>query len=669
MRQKKFRYFVGDFETTVYKGQTATEVWASASVELFTEDVNIFHSLSEQFEYFKGLNENIVVYYHNLKFDGGFWLPFLLQEEGLKQAYIHLDKNNPYKVEWLQEKDMPNNSFKYSISDKGMWYTIIIKINGKFIEIRDSLKLLPFSVKRIGESFKTKHKKLDMEYTGFRYSGCTITEEEHKYIANDVLIVKEALEIMFNEGHNELTIGSCCLKEFKEQYGKDDYDLFFPDIYQISIDKEMYGSPTAGDYIRKSYRGGWCYLVKGKEGKKFYNGTTGDVNSLYPSEMHSESGNRYPIGKPNFWTGNNIPDEALGTNKYYFIRIKTRFYIKKDRLPFIQIKNSFLYLGTEALESTDIYEKKTDRYSQFYIGINGEVKDTRVTLTLTMTDYILLKDQYELVDFEILDGCWFYSEIGLFDDYINKYKKIKLTSEGALREQAKLFLNNLYGKFASSTDSSFKICYEKDDGSLGFVPVAEFNKKPGYIPVGSAITSYAKNFTIRAAQANFHGVNEKGFIYADTDSIHCDIEPEEFVGIKVHDKNFCCWKLESYWDEAYFTRQKTYIEHVVMECYDGKLTPMEQIPKATINDVQIYDKSYFNVKCAGMPEKSKNLFIKSMEGYEQKEGDDYTEEEIDFLSVKREMEDFKIGLCVPGKLRPKRVKGGIILVETPYKMR
>lgn len=44
---------MGDFETTVYKGQVNTEVWASASVELFSEDVKIFHSIGEQFEYLR----------------------------------------------------------------------------------------------------------------------------------------------------------------------------------------------------------------------------------------------------------------------------------------------------------------------------------------------------------------------------------------------------------------------------------------------------------------------------------------------------------------------------------------------------------------------------------------------------------------------------------------
>ena len=643
---------MGDFETTVYKGQVNTEVWASASVELFSEDVKIFHSIGEQFEYFTSLKENIIVYYHNLKFDGAFWLSYLMVDLGFKQASEQLDAENPFKVRWLQEKEMLNNTFKYSISDRGQWYTIIIKVGGHFIEIRDSLKLLPFSVKRIGESFGTKHKKLDMDYTGFRYAGCEITDEEKHYIANDVLVVKEALEIMFNEGHTDLTIGSCCLKEYKRTVGKEDYEMFFPNLYDMTIDKSKHGYDSVGEYIRKSYRGGWCYLVKGKEGKIYKNGCTFDVNSLYPSMMSSESGNYYPAGTPHMWTGNIIPDVALLPNRYYFIRIKTRFYIKKDKLPFIQIKSSHLYKGTECLETTDVYNKETGLYSPFYIGFDGKIKDTRVELVLTMTDFQLLKEHYELVDFEILDGCWFYAEIGLFDSYMEKYKTMKMNNKGALRELAKLFLNNLYGKMASSTDSSFKVAYIKDDKSLGFMACMENGKKPGYIPVGSAITSYARNFTIRAAQKNYHGKDKPGFIYADTDSIHCDIPWNTVSGVNIHDKNFCCWKPESCWNVAIFTRQKTYIEHVVQE------------------NLQDIDKPYYNIKCAGMPKKCKNLFELSMQGFTPDENDtDYTDEEKEFLSHKRKLGDFTIGLSVPGKLRPKRIRGGILLVETPYKMR
>ena len=63
-----------------------------------------------------------------------------------------------------------------------------------------------------------------MEYEGLRYPGCIITPEEREYIANDVLVVKEALEIMFSEGHTKLTIGSCCLDEFKKSLKAETYD-------------------------------------------------------------------------------------------------------------------------------------------------------------------------------------------------------------------------------------------------------------------------------------------------------------------------------------------------------------------------------------------------------------------------------------------------------------
>lgn len=80
MRQvRKQRVFACDFETTVYEGQEYTEVWSSAFAELFTEDVTVHHSISDTFEYFSRMDGNILLYYHNLKFDGAFWLDYLQQ--------------------------------------------------------------------------------------------------------------------------------------------------------------------------------------------------------------------------------------------------------------------------------------------------------------------------------------------------------------------------------------------------------------------------------------------------------------------------------------------------------------------------------------------------------------------------------------------------------------
>lgn len=651
MKNKKqnVRKFMCDFETTVYEGQTSTEVWASASVEFYTENVNIFHSIDEQFQYFKALNCDIVAYYHNLKFDGNFWLSYLLTKLKYEQA-IHYLNDEQTQAEFIAIKDMKNKTFRYTISDMGQWYTLTIKVNNHIIELRDSLKLLPFSVKQIGKSFKTKHQKLDMEYIGYRYAGCNITDEEKQYIANDVLVVKEALEQLFNDGHDKLTIGSCCMEEYKKTTGAYDYKDLFPPLDEVALDKNIFGSSNADEYIRHSYRGGWCYLVKGKENKVRHNGTTGDVNSLYPSMMHSQSGNYFPIGKPYFWSGNIIPNEAIGENKYYFLRIKTRFYIKENKLPFIQIKGNHLYKGTESLTTSDILNKD-GTYNRYYKDKNSNIHDSAVIMTVTMTDYKLMLKHYELVDFKILDGCWFYSMKGIFDNYINHYAEIKMNSKGAKRTEAKLFLNNLYGKLASSSNSSFKVAYVKDDESIGFYIVPANNKKVGHIATGSAITSYARNFTITAAQKNYYGVDKAGFIYADTDSIHCDLPADKIKGITVDPVKFCCWKLESSWDTAIFTRQKTYIEHI------------------THNDLIPVDEPYNDIKCAGMPQKCKDLFNKSMQGYEVKESDNYTQSELKFLATKRDYSDFKVGLCVPGKLLPKRIKGGVLLVDTTYEMR
>ena len=215
MRIKKYLTFAADFETTVYEGQEYTEVWASGLCRLGSEDVKIFHSIDDTFEYLKSLRCNCLLYYHNLKFDGTFWLSYLLDVLHFDQAYDRIG-DSAFEVKFQQERFMRNNTFKYSISDRGQWYSIIIKVNHRFIEIRDSLKLLPFSLKAIGKSFKTKHQKLDMEYKGFRY-----LIESARYLDDRYVIVitgegpltkqlkKQAAELSASVGHGS---GKTCAK-------------------------------------------------------------------------------------------------------------------------------------------------------------------------------------------------------------------------------------------------------------------------------------------------------------------------------------------------------------------------------------------------------------------------------------------------------------------------
>ena len=106
------RIFVGDFETTVYKNQTFTEVWASALVELYTEDVIIHHSIKDTFEYLATIPGNVLIYYHNLKFDGAFYLSYLLTELKYEQAFLSFNEEGT-KGKWFDHKEMKNKAFKF----------------------------------------------------------------------------------------------------------------------------------------------------------------------------------------------------------------------------------------------------------------------------------------------------------------------------------------------------------------------------------------------------------------------------------------------------------------------------------------------------------------------------------------------------------------------------
>lgn len=629
------KVYACDFETTVYEDQTETEVWAASYARLnCDDDVVVCHSIDDFFKPFERMRTNVLLYFHNLRFDGFFILDYWIRKRHFAEAVTPEGK-------FLDPHDMENGTYTLTISEFGLWYAMRLKIKDHLIEIRDSLKLLPYSLKEIGKSFKTKHQKLDMEYYGYRYAGCNITETEIQYIKNDVLVLKEALEIMFREGHDRLTIASCCYAEFQRKYG-DEWEKFFPDVYQEEIDPNIYGSPNAGEYIRKAYRGGWCYVVSGKAGKIVKNGCTFDVNSLYPSMMHSESGNYYPIGKPTFFTSK-IPYCCYDSRKinpvFYYVRFRCRFQLKSGYLPWVQIKRNWLYPPNQCLITSDVWNYKLKKYTRYYRDMDGNRKEAKPTLTMTGADFELFKEHYNVYELEILDGCYFDTEIGLFDSYINKYRKIKMESTGARRSISKLFLNSLYGRFCRSKNDSFKRAYiDEFDDTLHFDSVESYDQVPGYIPIGAAITSYAKCFTIRAAQKNYFGANRKGFCYADTDSIHMDLPPNKAQGIKVDDTAFCCWKKESEWSEGIFVRAKTYVE--------------------VINGMHV-------VKCAGLSDHGKNMVSCALG---DPENDVFDEEEYKWIqSHKMDLNGFNHDLEVPnGKLTPKRLKGGIVLTTSSF---
>lgn len=603
-----------DFETSVYAGQVNTEVWASGACQLGSHKLLIWNNLDDFMEWALTLKESTVLYFHNLKFDGSFIVSWLL-----KKGYKHFHG----KI-----ADMKMDEFSTSISEMGLWYKINLPVinSHSTVEIRDSLKLLPFSLRKVTKDFGVCHQKLEMEYVGERHAGYQMNEDEQAYFENDLIGLAECLEEVFNRGINSLTIGSECMKEFKKGFERTEYSHLFPDLMQLYTPFMYKGEPESVDHFcREAYRGGWCYVNPKVKGEIQHNGITLDVNSLYPSRMHSEGGCYYPVGKPKAYTDPAfIKCYAEGhqtcKEEYFYIRIKCVFELKEGYLPTIQVHHDTRFNPRTYLTSSGKEEIAMDAH--------GDISYTnKVVLTLTKTDYYLFMEHYKVKRLEYIGMLVFPAVIGLFDNYLNVWREAKLTAVSKVdRTIAKLFMNNLYGKTAANDNSSYKIPFLGEDGSLKFEMREEHDKTPGYIAVGAAITSYAREFTIRAAQENI-----EYFCYSDTDSIHLNCQQEDVTGCIIHDKNFNCWKVESIWLRGWFVRAKSYIEETAPDEYD--------------------------VKCAGMPQSCKDKFASMI----RKHNPEWVGCGYEDITA------FKPGLVVSGKLVARQVPGGVLLCNTTFK--
>ena len=634
----RFRMYIADFETTVDEdtiNQKETEVWAYGISKLYdgTEDVTIGNNIEDFFRYFchgKRAGRKII-YFTNLKFDGSFILDFLIRQKGFKAAY---DED----IKEYDKKDIKPKTFTTVITDLGIWYNIIVNYEGYILEFRDTLKILPFSIKDLGPAFDTKYRKLEMEYKGNMKAYGEITPEQAQYIRNDILVPKEALEKFFNQigmaDKPPLTIGQHALNDFKSVFTKEEYENYFPNLADIPLDVALWDSENVDAYVRRSFFGGWCYVNERYSGIEQGHTMVCDVNSLYPSVMRDHN-NPMPVGMPILIRD---PKEMLQhKDKYYFIRFKCKFTILEGYLPFIQLKYDYNYRKNE-----NIFTTKTSRAGE-------DISWYRPTMTMSKTMFELFIKSYKVEDFEFLDMIAFNTEEGLFDSYIDKWiqKKIEAgqSKNKVKRTIAKLMLNSLYGKFGKNPDNCFKIPTIPDDEEEGIEYPYDIgpDTKPVYIPIASAITSYARRFTVTAAVENI-----EYFRYGDTDSAHLSC-PKGYIpkGMTIDDSALSCWKIESETEHSIFVRQKTYIEWTG-EDYD--------------------------IKACGMPDRCKMLIAENLKGNlpfndELFVGDKQIKlspAEVEFMNTPIEISDFRQGLTVPGKLLPKIIKGGTILQEVEF---
>lgn len=568
--EKKARViYSADFETIT---QEPTRVWLWGIVNIEDPD-------GAEMEYGTNIDSfmkrcqahNSCMEFFNLKFDGGFIVDWLL-----RNGYEHVE----------DEKGMGlgRKQFTTLMSHTGKLYTMTVKWpNGHSTEFRDAAKKFPnMSVAVLAKAFKMDVQKGDLDYERYRPEGYQPTEEELDYLERDVRIVAKALRITLDKGMTRLTIGSDALAEYKSLIGETNFRNVFP-LLSDELDAE----------IRKAYRGGFTYADKRYKGCRQGSGVVLDVNSLYPSVMYNKP---LPYGTPQYVAGkvNPTKDRPLTIFQVTFTA-----KIKPSRIPCIQIKGSSIFGASEYLERID----------------------EPVTLWVTNVDWDLYNDNYDIEVYAYEGGYRFKAATGLFKTYIDKWMEVKANSVGGEREIAKLFLNSLYGKFASNPNITGKIPV-LEDGRVRWVTGEPATKEPIYTAMGVFITSHARDLTIRAAQANY-----EIFAYADTDSLHLlmpaddlfDLDPKEVTAemlgldLEVDPVKLGAWKFEYAFKESHFVRAKVYLELKA----DGT----------------------YKTAFAGLPQGT---------------------------ASKLTFDDLVEGRVIHGKLQPQSVEGGVILVPVPF---
>lgn len=375
--------YTADFETCTWL-EDETFVWAYAICEIGNEKNIIIGNSLDDFMKFCENSDNSTFYFHNLKFDGSFILNWCLEN-----GYTFIK----------DRKEAKSKTFSCLISDTGLFYQIQIWFHKKNKYVKkvtfyDSLKIIPMPVRKIPKAFNLEESKLEIDYNKVRAKeNYKLTDEEKEYIKNDVVIVAKALNMLFQEKLTKMTQGSNALSNYKEMMDKNKFSYYYP-----NLDKDVDSD------IRRSYKGGFTYLNPKYKEKEVGEGVVLDVNSLYPYCMHEKV---LPYGEPIYFDGKYKEDKVY---PLYVQMLTCSFRLKKNKIPTIQIKNSYFFKGNEYLESSE--------------SIEGDI----VELVLTSVDLKLFFEQYDVENVRYIAGYKFRGKQGLFTDYIDKWTKVKIES-------------------------------------------------------------------------------------------------------------------------------------------------------------------------------------------------------------------------------------------------
>ena len=525
MCKSNYKYiYACDFETTPYQQylvEGETRVYLYECKNITQTSFNRGICIEDFMNFVFSQQHESIFYFHN---GSGFDFEFILW---------YLYRNN-----FTYDEDLGEHTFNTITTDMKKHYVINIINNGIKYTFRCSLLILPLTIKKMGKCLGLEKLDETHDYDNFKTftSIEEVTDEEWKYLENDVEILRRALLYALTNGLTKLTISSSSFALWKAS-----------NIYGFKAIKEI-KDETILQRISKSYKGGITMVNPKFQNQLLDDFISFDVNSLYPSTMVKYP---MPIGLPKEYK---TIEECIkeGRNAYIVGIVVTEAHIKSGYIPFIPTGSTSLYNGYEY--SNNIYN---------------------TTLYLWGQEFDLFKLFYN-GDYHIFSITGWKTKPNFFNNYLEELFKVKENAKDIfVRQIAKIKMNSTYGKFGMNTKRLGYIPCMDSEG-LYYVPTETEGK---YYPkeIASYITSCA-----RCKLVNEIENNASRFIYCDTDSIYLKgSEIPKYMDID--DKRIGAWAYEGHYIKGKFLKAKCYMKTFDDGTIDKKICGASKEVKDKIN--------------------------------------------------------------------------------------
>ena len=497
---KDYQLHIGEFLQMV-KGKNAWKL-AKAYCGFDIETTNMIdreNNVKEAYMYHWQFSFNDIVIY------GRKWKEF-------KYIINKIEKVNGFRDNVKMIVWVANLSFEFQFIRKWLHVTrlfakeerqpLLVEHNG-WLQFREALSISGGNLEQLAKDYCTTQKLVgDLDYSIKRNSCTLLTDKEKAYCENDVVILKEFSEYIFNK----YIIPNRKIPMTKTGILRDEVKANIKDLKKVN-DIMMQLFPNEKEYricMNWLFRGGYVHSNVLHTGMMLYDVHSYDITSSYPAVMlHNDN---YPVSRfaKKEINSENELQELCGKYAAYFIA------------EFENIKNKTLH----SIESRN----KIIDFSKDAVFDNGRlVKASYIKAMLTDIDYKIYNIFYQWDEINIT-FCK-YAKRGKLPKYLLLTLTEEYTKKATLKKQGKQETTE-YMISKQKVNSFFGMCvtrfhfdnivYEKDEWTTtnDFDYLKEVSKQFLSPFWGIWITANARYNLL----SNLHKIGEDA-VYCDTDSI------------------------------------------------------------------------------------------------------------------------------------------------------